>query len=117
MGQKAMPKPTVRPYSRYSRDALALLGNLIREGRTANNLTTKALSERAGISRALLQRIEKGNPGCAIGAVFEVSAIVGVSLFESDAKTLGLRLQHSLEKKALLPKAVRVSKMEVKDDF
>lgn len=112
-----MPKPANRPYSRYSLNALELMGNLIREGRIAANLTTESLAQRAGISRSLLQRIEKGDPGCAIGSVFEVAAIVGLPLFETDAKTLATRLGYSNEKRALLPKAVRLSRKAVKDDF
>lgn len=112
-----MPKPANRPYSRYSLNALELMGNLIREGRIAANLTAESLAQRAGISRSLLQRIEKGDPGCAIGSVFEVAAIVGLPLFEADTKTLATRLGFSNEKRALLPKSVRLSKKVVKDDF
>lgn len=112
-----MPKPASRPYSRYSLEALELFGNMIRESRIRVNLTTEALAQRAGISRALLQRIEKGDPGCAIGAVFEVATIVGIPLFEADAKNIAMRLQHSTEKQALLPKSVRLSHRVVKDDF
>ena len=56
-----MPKSITRTYSRYSRDAAALLGALIREARNARKLTAQELADRAGISRGLLQRIEKGN--------------------------------------------------------
>jgi DNA-binding CsgD family transcriptional regulator len=38
------------------------------------------VTDRAGISRGLLRRIETGDPGCTIGAVFEVATIVGVRL-------------------------------------
>lgn len=112
-----MPKPAIRTYSRYNLNALELMGNLIREGRIAANLTTESLAQRAGISRSLLQRIEKGDPGCAIGSVFEVAAIVGIPLFEADNKALTTRLSYSTEKRALLPKAVRPSGKAVKDDF
>ncbi|MGE4552534.1 MAG: helix-turn-helix transcriptional regulator, partial [Desulfovibrionaceae bacterium] len=65
--QREVPvaKPARRAYSRYTRDALVHLGNLIREGRMAARLTAEALAERAGISRALLHRMESGDPGCA----------------------------------------------------
>jgi DNA-binding XRE family transcriptional regulator len=112
-----MPKPANRAYSRYSLNALELMGNMIREGRILANLTSDALAQRAGISRSLLQRMEKGDPGCAIGVVFEVAAIIGIPLFDTDAKSLALRLGFSTEKQALLPKAVRPSKKVVKDDF
>lgn len=112
-----MPKPPARSQSRYSAAAIALLGKLIREARQHNRVTTTELAARAGISRALLQRIEKGDPGCSIGAVFEVAAIVGVPLFEPDARNLAVRLAHAAEKQALLPKAVHPSRKAVKDDF
>lgn len=112
-----MSKPITRPSSQYSLDALALLGQLIREGRLAKSLTTSDLSTRAGISRSLLQRIERGDPGCSIGAVFEVATICGVPLFESDARSLAERLALHREKLVLLPKAVRVGARTVQDDF
>ncbi|WP_246722226.1 helix-turn-helix transcriptional regulator [Rhizobium laguerreae] len=61
---------------------------MIRRARIERKLTTQELADRAGISRGLLQRIEKGDPACAIGAFFEVSAIVGVRLFNADDATL-----------------------------
>ncbi|MES2825130.1 MAG: helix-turn-helix transcriptional regulator [Pseudomonadota bacterium] len=112
-----MPKSSTHAYSRYSLDALELMGNLIRESRVAANLTAEALAQRAGISRSLLHRIEKGDAGCTIGAVFEIAAILGIQLFDLDAKNLAMRLSYSTEKQALLPKAVRSSKKVVKDDF
>ncbi|MGM8228758.1 helix-turn-helix transcriptional regulator [Cellvibrio sp. ARAG 10.3] len=112
-----MPKPHVRTYSRHSLYALELMGNLIREGRITAKLTTTELAERAGISRSLLQRIEKGDPGCAIGVVFEVATIIGLPLFSEDTKSLAVRLDYSKEKQSLLPKAVRRSNRVVKDDF
>ena len=53
-----MVKPVSRPLSQYSLDALALLGQLVREARLSKAMTTTDLAARAGISRALLQRIE-----------------------------------------------------------
>jgi hypothetical protein len=40
-------------------------------------MTAGQLAERAGLSRGLIYRIEKGDLGCAIGAVFEAAAIAG----------------------------------------
>jgi transcriptional regulator with XRE-family HTH domain len=110
-------KPVSRPHSQYSLDALALLGQLVREGRLKKALTAADLASRAGISRALLQRIERGEPGCSIGAVFEVAAICGVPLFEPEPRRLASRLAQQEEKMALLPKAVRTANPAVKDDF
>ena len=112
-----MPKIKDRPYSPYTRDALQLFGQLIREARIVKKLSTSELAERIGISRALLQRIEKGNPGCSIGVVFEAAAICGVTLFELDQRSLARSLAHQSTKLALLPQSVRVSKLVVKDAF
>jgi transcriptional regulator with XRE-family HTH domain len=112
-----MVKPVSRPYSQYSLNALELLGQLVREARLAKALTTTDLAARAGVSRALLQRIEKGDPGCSIGAVFEVAAICGVPLFEQEQRQLASYLALQREKMTLLPKAVRARTKGVKDDF
>ena len=112
-----MPRSIIRTYSRYNRDAAALLGSLIREARHERKLTTQELSNRAGISRGLLQRIEKGNLKCEIGAVFEVATIVGVKLFDADESTLTKYIRQTKEKLTLLPKSVRNKSKAVRDDF
>jgi transcriptional regulator with XRE-family HTH domain len=112
-----MSKPATRPYSRYSREAAVLLGQLIRRARIERKLTAKELSERAGMSRGLVHRIEKGDPGCAIGAVFEAAAVVGVRLFDADQVTLANTINANTATLALLPNAVRASRLKVKDDF
>jgi len=111
------PKPATRPSSRYSRDAVVLLGQLIRRARIERKLTVAGLAERAGRSRGLVQRIEKGDRGCAIGAVFEAAAIVGVRLFDADQATLAGTMSANTAILALLPKTVRVSDIEAEDDF
>lgn len=112
-----MPKPENRPYSRYSRDAVHLLGRLIRRARIEQGLTAEALAERAGMSRGLVQRIERGEMGCAIGAVFEAAAIVGVPLFEASPSELASRVAETEYTLRLLPRSVRTSDKGVKDDF
>jgi transcriptional regulator with XRE-family HTH domain len=112
-----MSEPSPHAYSRYAKDAISLLGKLIREERIARGITTTDLASRAGISRDLLYRIEQGDPACSIGAMFEAAAIVGVVLFEEDRNRLTGRLAHSEEKLALMPKAVRGSRKAIKDAF
>jgi DNA-binding XRE family transcriptional regulator len=112
-----MAKPSYRSSSRYSRDAVILLGKLIRRARIERHLTVEGLAIRAGTSRGLIHRIEKGDPACAIGTVFEVAAIVGVRLFDSDQQTLTNTIGANTATLTLLPKAVRVSGIEAKDDF
>jgi ribosome-binding protein aMBF1 (putative translation factor) len=115
--REIMPKSITRTYSRYSRDAAALLGALIREARNERKLTAQDLANRAGISRGLLQRIEKGNLKCEIGAVFEVATIVGITLFEADGSALARHMRQTKEKLALMPKSVRKKSKKVSDDF
>ncbi|MBU8874601.1 helix-turn-helix domain-containing protein [Reyranella sp. MMS21-HV4-11] len=112
-----MSKPSDRPYSRYSRDALTLLGQLIRRARIDRKLTAGELATRAGVSRGLIQRIERGDPGCTIGAVFEIAAILGVRLFDADASTIRKAIGTNDTVLGLLPKSVRPSRKEEEDDF
>ena len=112
-----MPKSTIRAYSRYCRDAVALLGGMIRTARKERKLTAQNVADRASISRGLLQRIENGNPKCELGVVFEVAAIVGVRLFDADENTLARHLNQTREKLALLPKSIRKKRRVVRDDF
>ena len=112
-----MAKPATRTYSRYGRDAAELMGKLIRLGRTERKLTAQDLADRAGISRGLLQRIEKGDLKCEVGAVFEVATIVGVKLFDPESPSLTSHIERVDDKLALLPKYVRKSTKALKDDF
>jgi transcriptional regulator with XRE-family HTH domain len=112
-----MPKPIDRAYSRYAREAMSLLGKTIRIARLERKLTTSELAIRAGISRSLLQRIEQGDPGTSLGAVFETATIVGVPLFEAEPSRLAMHSAHADAKLALLPQAARARRRAVKDAF
>ena len=112
-----MPKPLARTFSRYTLEALSLLGTLIRLARTEKKMTAQELAERAGISRSLLARMEKGDPGCQLGATFEVAAILGLRLFDSDLAGLSAQRQRAEGMLALLPKSVRKPELAVNDDF
>ena len=112
-----MAKIADRIYSRYTLEALSLLGMLLRTRRIEKKIGTQALAERAGISRDLLHRIEKGDPRCEIGVVFELAAILGVPLFEPELGALQKRRREVEDRLTLLPKAVHAPRDEVKDDF
>ena len=112
-----MKKTLTHTYSRYGSDAVQLIGNLIKVARKERKLTAQELSERAGISRGLLQRIEKGDLNCKIGAVFEVASIVGVKLFDAEGTTLTKYIREAEDKLTLLPKSVRQKKRAIDDDF
>lgn len=112
-----MPSSPNKTYSRYAREATELLGLMVHNARIERRLTVTELAERAGISRGLVQRIERGDMGCSIGAVFEVAAIVGVQLFEAEPTALTRHLSMARDRLTLLPKKVRGGRAEVKDDF
>lgn len=111
-----MAKPS-RTYSRQNIEAVELLAEMIRAGRIERKITTRDMATRAGVSRTLLQRIEEGDPSCAIGAVFEVAVIAGVPLFETDPDRLQIHRAALREKLSLLPQHARKSKRVIHDDF
>lgn len=104
-------------FSNYPLESVSLLASLIRASRIENKLSTTEVAERAGISRSLLQRIEKGDPKCNIGAFFEVATIVGVKLFDADDTTLNKHIRQIEDKLTLLPKAIHKKKRKIDDDF
>ena len=112
-----MAGSVVRTYSQYTREVLSLLAGLIRASRLQRKMSAQEVAERAGISRGMLYRMEKGDPKCEIGATFEVARIVGVSLFETESNNLTMQLKQINDKLALLPKSARRPKKVAKDDF
>lgn len=107
-----------RAYSRQTKDAAILLGKHIQLGRKERALTALDLADRAGISRATLQKIEKGDPKCELGLYFELATLVGVPLFTVDsASSFTLDIDRVNNKIALLPKSIRKKKKEVDDAF
>jgi transcriptional regulator with XRE-family HTH domain len=106
-----------RTYSKYAQEAALLLGEQIKLGRKQRKWTEANLSERAGISRTTLQKIENGEMSCAIGLVFEVAALVGVKLFEPDGLPLSKHIEHTQDKIALLPQRIKTKMRDIQDDF
>ena len=54
------------------------IGENIKLARKRRKLTTEQVSERAGIHRATLHRIEKGDPSVAIGLYFNVLRVLNL---------------------------------------
>lgn len=71
----------------------------------------------AGISRGLVQRIERGDKGCAIGSVFEAAAIVGLPLFDASLSELRASAVETDKMLRLLSHAVHRPRKAVEDDF
>ncbi len=106
-----------RTYSKYTKEAVLLLGQQIRLGRKERKWTEQDLADRAGISRTTLQKIEAGEMTPAIGLVFETAALVGINLFEQNRQPLETSIDLAKSKIALLPGRIRKRVREVHDDF
>lgn len=106
-----------RTYSRYTAEALHLLGGQIRLGRKRRRWSEGELAERAGIARATLQKIERGDPAGTIGLVFEVAALVGLKLFDADLAGLERHRAETDAVLTLLPKHTHAPRKAVNDDF
>lgn len=93
--------------SRAAEDALVVLGQQIRIARAARGLTAEQLAGTAGISRATLSSIERGNPSSSIGTVFNVATILGIPLFGVDdpSELIAMR-RRGEDRLALLPARV-----------
>lgn len=63
------------------------IGENIKLARKRRKLTTEQLAERAGIHRATLHRVEKGDPAVAIGIYFNVLKVLNL---ESDFSKIAL---------------------------
>lgn len=95
-----------------------LLGEQIRLARRQKRWSEAEAAERARISRATLQKIEKGGLGVALGLVLEVCTIVGVPLFNvADHASAIAQLDRTRLQLAALPKRIRAGKTEFNDDF
>ena len=107
-----------RPYSPTALRAAELLGLMIRAARLERNMTSQELAERAGVSRPLLSRVEKGDMTVSLGAVFEIVTILGVPLFEEDDEWLTTRLAAERRANALLRQpAFQASRGKIDNDF
>lgn len=107
----------LRTYSPCAQEAVKLLGQLIQLERKQRRWSEKELAGRAGIARATLQRIEKGEMTPKIGIVFEVASLMGVTLFANDKTPLSNNIAHMNDKIALLPKRIRKNNSAIDDDF
>lgn len=106
-----------RPFSKYTQEAVKLLGKQIQLARKQRRWSENELAERAGIARATLQRMEKGDMACTIGLVFEVATLVGIKLFDAEHEALPGQVAETEERIALLPKHIHPARKAVDDEF
>lgn len=89
------------------RRALRKLGHDIRDARRRRRIPVAVAAERASISRVTLNKIEKGDPGVALGHYATVLFVLGLvervsNLADVTHDAAGLQLQEEL-----LPKRIR----------
>jgi transcriptional regulator with XRE-family HTH domain len=109
-----MPENTT--YSPHTVEAIRLLGEQVRLGRRERRWTMEELAERVGVSVPTMRKIERGDPGVALGTAFEAATLTGVPLFHEDPSRLALEAARVNDRLAVLPRLVR-KPAEVDDDF
>lgn len=94
-----MPRPrkTETDHPIPVRRALRKLGANLRDARRRRRIATQIMAERASISRTTLAKIEKGDPGVALGNYAKVLFALGLAgrlaeLADVRNDTLGLEL-------------------------
>lgn len=101
-----------RSYSSLTREALLLLGKQIQLARKRYRMSEQELADRIGVARSTLRLIEKGAPTATIGLAFEAAVLTGVPLFVPEATRLAPELERIDDKLALMPKSVRIPKID-----
>lgn len=104
-----------RVQSQATKQALGLLGAQIRIARRERGWTINELAARVGVSRVTIGNLEVGDPGVAVGTVFEAAVLVGVPLFHESPDRLRVEATRARDWLALLPERVRSKAVD--DDF
>ena len=112
-----MPASKKRSYARYTIAAVELLGLLVQVERKSRRMTAQDMADRLGVDRSTLHRLEQGDPKVELGLAFEACAILGIPLFEEDARGVSMRLDEAGKRLALLPRRVRPKPLSISDDF
>lgn len=106
-----------RRYLPTTTAAVEALGAMVAEGRRQRGWTAAALAARLGTSEPTLRRIERGEPGVAIGLFFEAAVLCGVELFSAPPGELDRVAREAKLRVAVLPARVRSSPVVIDDDF
>lgn len=109
----------MRQMTPMARDAARLLGAQVAAARRRRGETAAALAARAGISPVTLRKVERGDPGVALGTALDVAALVGLPLFGADGPGRMAELaDRAGDRLALLAaRVVPVSDEGLDDDF
>jgi transcriptional regulator with XRE-family HTH domain len=101
-----LPIPTVK--------ALRKMGEDISEARRRRRIATELMSQRAGISRGTLAKIEKGDPATSIGNYAAVLFVLGMTGRISDLVDANHDLTGRQIDEENLPKRIRPKKIKTK---
>lgn len=105
-----------RTYLTPTSDAVRVLGQQLAAARRSQRRTTADVAERVGISLLTLRKVERGDPGVAVGTVFEVATVLGVALFGATGPQLAELAARGERELALLPARI-VRPEQADDDF
>ena len=97
--------------------AIEHFSNLLSVARKNKLMTVVELTDKLGVSRTTTTNILKGSPTVSIGFYFEAARILGVNLFDQEPSRLETSKRKTQQIDSLLPKRIRVKKMELDNDF
>lgn len=100
--------------SKSTTEALRILGTSVRAARLRRGWSVQQLAERVGVSHPTIVKVERGDPGVALGTAFEAATLLGVPLYGD----LESRDRFSAQKRielSLLPSSGRSRRID--DDF
>ncbi|MBK7362079.1 MAG: hypothetical protein IPJ01_07220 [Micavibrio sp.] len=93
--------------------ALRKLGQDISDSRRRRRIPTELMAERAGMARATLYKIEKGDPSVSLGAYASVLFVLGLTdrlqdLVDTNVDIVGRQLEEeSLPKRIVLSRSIK----------
>lgn len=106
-----------RSYLPTTVEAVQALGAQIAAARRELGWTAADLANRLGVSIPTVTRIEKGATSTAIGTVLEAAVLCGVPLFGPDPQDIGRASDQARARLALLPERVRMTTLDLENDF
>jgi len=107
----------LQPLSTPSTIIIKLLGQMIKSSRKESKMSETNLSERVGIARATLQKVEKGDASVSIGTYIEAAVILGIPLMGGNKENINNMTKLLGYMNTLLPDNIRGKRIEVDDDF
>jgi len=106
-----------RQYLSQTINTARVLGLQLAVARRQQRRTAQEVAERAGTTRVTLRRIERGDPGVALGLYFEVATVLSVPLFGVQGREMAELAARGERDLALLPARIDARRAEVDDDF